>query len=160
MSEFNYTRWMQQNKVGPYGKILSENGQEEFKEWEEGDEDSNDPDYVQDEKEQEYHRAEEEARKTPTFKRGDVLKTKQQGNEALTVIVLKAYPDLETALEDRPQDAERLKSAADDIIDGEGAPVSKDIADKPWYLTWAEDPGTIGEGSDLIFLDPQELLYK
>lgn len=26
MSEFNYTKWMQQNKVGPYGKMLNESG--------------------------------------------------------------------------------------------------------------------------------------
>jgi len=132
-----------------------------LKEYEEGDEDTNDPDYVQDEKEQEYHRAEEEASRTPIFKRGDVLKSKQKGNDRLTaVIVLKAYPDLETALDDRPQDVDFQKAAVDDILAGQGGPVSKDIADKPWYLTWSEDPGTIGEGSDLIFLDPQELLYK
>lgn len=130
-------------------------------EYEEGDEDSNDPDYVQDEKEQEYHKAEEEASKTPIFKRGDVLKTKQVGNEGLSaVIVLKVYPNLETAYEDRPRDSDFLKRAVDDILTGEGGPVSKDIEDKPWYLTWSEDPGAEGEGSDLIFLDPQEFLHK
>ena len=31
MNEFNYTQWMQQNKVGPYGKTLNEeNGDNKF----------------------------------------------------------------------------------------------------------------------------------
>lgn len=86
------------------------------------------------------------------FKQGDVVNSKvSKGNK---LVILMAFPNLEAAYkydgEDGPTSWERA------ILNNEIEPVSKDVANKPWYLTWTRE--TVGE--DLITCDPEEFLSK
>lgn len=86
------------------------------------------------------------------FKVGDVVNSKvSKGNK---LVVLMAFPNLEAAYkydgESEPTSWERA------ILNNEIRPVSKDVANKPWYLTWTRE--TVGE--DLITCDPEEYLSR
>lgn len=86
------------------------------------------------------------------FKVGDVVNSKvSKGNK---LVVLMAFPNLEAAYKyDGESEPTTWESA---IVDGEIKPVSKDVADKPWYLTWTRE--TVGE--NLVMCEPEEFLFK
>ena len=86
------------------------------------------------------------------FKVGDVVNSKvSKGNK---LVILMAFPNLEAAYKydgrSEPTSWERA------ILNDEIEPVSEDVADKPWYLTWTRE--TVGE--DLVTCDPEEYLSR
>jgi hypothetical protein len=86
------------------------------------------------------------------FKVGDVVNSKiSKGNK---LVVLIAYPNLEAAYKDRGDDKPDFWEEG--VLSGEVAPVSEDVANKPWYLTWTREV----KGEDLITCDPEEFLSK
>lgn len=86
------------------------------------------------------------------FKVGDVVNSKvSKGNK---LVVLMAFPNLEAAYEDRGESKPDTWESS--IVNGEVGPVSDDIANKPWYLTWTREV----EGENLLTCDPEEFLSK
>lgn len=123
------------------------------KEWdEEGDQEDSGEDYPSDE--ELFGVSEEEINEAEgfKFKKGDVVKSRiNKGND---LVVLIAYPNLEAAYKDRGENEPDYWENY--ILNGEGGPVSDDIANKPWYLTWTREV----KGEDLLTCDPEEFLSK
>ena len=86
------------------------------------------------------------------FKVGDVVNSKvNKGNK---LVILMAFPNLEAANKyDERNEPDFWEKA---IVGGEIAPVSEDVANKPWYLTWTREV----KGEDLVMCDPEEFLSK
>jgi hypothetical protein len=86
------------------------------------------------------------------FKVGDVVNSKvNKGNK---FVILMAFPNLEAAYKYDGRSEPTFWEKA--ILDDEIEPVSEDVADKPWYLTWTRE--TVGE--DLVMCDPEEFLFR
>lgn len=123
------------------------------KEWdEEGDQEDGGEDYPSDE--DLFGMSEEEINEAEgfKFKKGDVVKSKiNKGND---FVVLMAYPNLEAAYKDRGET--KPDYWENSVVSGEMGPVSDDVANKPWYLTWTREV----QGEDLITCDPEEFLSK
>lgn len=86
------------------------------------------------------------------FKVGDVVNSKvNKGNK---LVILMAFPNLEAATKYDERDKPDFWESA--IVRGEIAPVSKDVANKPWYLAWTREV----KGEDLVMCDPEEFLSK
>jgi len=122
------------------------------KEWDEEDEEEGGEDYPSDE--ELFGVSEEEINEAEgfKFKKGDVVKSRiSKGND---LVVLIAYPNLEAAYKDRGEN--EPDTWEDSIVNGEMGPVSDDIANKPWYLTWTREV----ERDNLLTCDPEEFLSK
>jgi hypothetical protein len=86
------------------------------------------------------------------FKVGDVVNSKvSKGNK---FVILMAFPNLEAAYKYDGRSEPTFWEKA--ILNDEIEPVSEDVADKPWYLTWTRE--TVGE--DLVMCDPEEFLFR
>jgi hypothetical protein len=86
------------------------------------------------------------------FKVGDVVNSKvNKGNK---FVILMAFPNLEAAYKYDGRSEPTFWEKA--ILNDEIEPVSEDVADKPWYLTWTRE--TVGE--DLVMCDPEEFLFR